>query len=282
MKKVLLFIFFLSCFKPTLKNEKENLLLVSIAPYKFFVQKIAGEGFVVKSIAPAGVNPHAFEPRPKQVEGFMHAKIWFQIGEPFEERLSLCLKEKNPSLLTQDLREDIPLIRFSSHLCPWEKELNDRHVWLSPKLAKKQAFFIKKALCQKFPSQKKIFARNFSSLCDDLDLLDAEIEKRVKNASNKTLLVSHPALGYFCKEYGLSQLSLEFEGKETRLKHLEEISQKLSLQKPSLALAFPQHNNKGAHFLAKKLGIDIRYIDPYSPDYTQMLTTLATWIEETP
>jgi zinc transport system substrate-binding protein len=36
------------------------------------------------------------------------------------------------------------------------------------------------------------------------------------------VLVSHPAFGYFCKDYDLEQISIEVEGKEPRPKDVSE------------------------------------------------------------
>jgi zinc transport system substrate-binding protein len=42
-------------------------VFVSIAPQKYFVQKIGGDLVSVAVLVPAGADPHTYEPKPKQM-----------------------------------------------------------------------------------------------------------------------------------------------------------------------------------------------------------------------
>ena len=48
--------------------------------------------------------------------------------------------------------------------------------------------------------------------------------------------------------------------------------------KPTLAIALPQHNNKGAQLIAEKLRIPVRYVDPYAADYFDTMRKLSELI----
>jgi len=49
-------------------------------------------------------------------------------------------------------------------------------------------------------------------------------------------------------------------------------------QRAELALALPQHNNKGTQIIADRLHLPIRMIDPYSPQYFETMLELAHMI----
>ncbi len=272
-----------SCGKtPAPALNQKPLILVSIAPYRFFAERIAGPAFEVQTVVPAATNPHAFEPTSSQVTEMNRSQAWFRIGEPFELRILPILKNRNPNLTVTDLREGIHLIEEKHELSCKHCSMDhlDRHIWLSPTLAKEQASLIEKALSQQFPEHADTFKKNLGQLSDELTMLDAEIRDILKSVENRTLLVSHPAFGYFCKDYNFVQLSVEYEGKDPRPKHLEEILKRAVSESAELALALPQYNNKGAQLIAEKLHKPVRLIDPYSADYFETMRKLAHLIAD--
>ncbi|MGB7977656.1 MAG: zinc ABC transporter substrate-binding protein [Chlamydiales bacterium] len=262
--------------------ERKPLLLVSIAPYRFLAERIAGAGFEVETVVPAAANPHSFEPTSAQVTHMNRSQVWFRIGEPFETKILPILEKRNGGMTVADLREGIDLIEEKHELgckhCAMDHL--DRHIWLSPKRAIEQARLIERALEKKFPQQSDTFRQNLTQLSIELMALDAEIRDILKSVENRTLLVSHPAFGYFCKDYNFVQLSVEYEGKDPRPKHLEEILKQAVAASAELALALPQYNNKGAQLIAEKLHMPVRLIDPYSADYFETMRKLARLIAD--
>jgi zinc transport system substrate-binding protein len=271
-----------SCGKAPESPSPKPLLLVSIAPYRFLTEQIAGPDFEVKAVVPSNANPHSFEPTSRQVTQMGQGLIWFRIGEPFEAKILPVLKKHNPQMQTQDLRDGIALIEEVHALGCKQCSVDhlDRHIWLSPKLAARQAAFIKDALCKEFPGKKDVFQSNLEDLQIELAALDQEIHAILKPVEKRTILVSHPAFAYFCKEYDFVQLSVEYEGKDPRPKHLEEILKAAVAQNMEVALALPQYNNKGAQLIAEKMDIPIHFIDPYSADYFETMRKLAHLIAD--
>lgn len=262
-------------------SSQKPLILVSIAPYQFIVERIAGNSFDILTVVPQGANPHAYEPTSKQAQSISKGTIWFTIGEPFEKKLLSVLKTKNRSLIEADLRQGIELLEDHTSECSHcSIDHQDRHIWLSPKLASVQADTIARVLGEKFPEKKEIFLENGKILSSELKDLDQEIASVLAAVKERVVLVSHPAFGYFCRDYNFEQLSVEFEGKDPRPRHLEEVIQKALSQSAELALALPQHNNKGAQLIAERLHIPVKLIDPYSPDYFEMLRLLARLIAD--
>lgn len=267
--------------KPAPSGQKP-LVLVSIAPYRFIAERIAGPDFRVETVVPAASNPHSFEPTAAQVTAMGQSQIWFKIGEPFEKKIVPILQAKNPELSVSDLRDGIDLIEDFHELSCKHCSMDhfDRHIWLSPKLAKQQAELIEKVLSEKYPERKDFFHENCLALCKDLSALDEEIREILKGVETRTLLVSHPAFAYFCKDFDLTQLSVEYEGKDPRPKHLEEILKRAIAESAEVALALPQYNNKGAQLIAEKLHKPVRFIDPYSADYFETMRKLAKLIAD--
>ena len=56
--------------------------------------------------------------------------------------------------------------------------------------------------------------------------------------------------------------------------------EKAKVNHAAIALALPQHNNKGAQVIAGEMKVPIRMIDPYSADYFDTMRNLAHMIAE--
>lgn len=273
----------LGCHKaPTpVQGPQKPLVLVSIAPYRSLVERVAGSEIEVQAVVPMGSNPHSFEPTSQEVARMERAAVWFCIGEPFEAKIAPILQLRNPNLVVVDLRKDIPMIEegdMECHHCGMDHF--DRHIWLSPQLASVQVAHIEKTLQAAFPEQGNM-VENRDLLQRDLAALDGEIRALLEPVKDRTIIVSHPAFGYFCKDYRLEQLSVEYEGKDPRPKQLEHTMHRAAMEGATLALALPQYNNKGAQMIADKLHVPVKLIDPYSSDYFATMRKLAHLIAET-
>lgn len=249
-------------------------ILVSIAPQEAFVKKIVGDFADIHILVPAGSNPHLYEPTPKQMVEAGHCIIWFRIGESFETRALPFLQERYPQLTIVDTRQGLSLIPCvgcqSGH-----HGGEDTHIWLSPRLVKKQAETMAKALYEKFPKRKKFFESNLIHFKKELTELDAWIDKLMAPLPLRTLLVSHPAFAYFCRDYDLRQLSIEQEGREPLPKYQTWLIEQIRQLKLRAVFTLKQYNNKGAELLAKELNLTICPLDPYSPDYLENMRFMA-------
>lgn len=260
-------------------SPQKPLVLVSIAPYKLFASRIGGDCINVQSIVPQAANAHTFEPTPRQREELLQACVWFRIGEPFEKPL-IPLLPKSSRIV--DLRDGIEMLTTEDNApCPHcTADGGDRHIWMSPSLAKRQAETIAQTLSAEFPQHREQFEMRLSTLLTDLEKLDKQIRETLQHAKRRSLLVSHPAFGYFCRDFDLRQLSVEVEGKDPRPRHLEQLLQTAKNDPPAVALALPQHNNKGVQILAQGLCVQIQMVDPYSSDYFSMMQELAEKIAQ--
>lgn len=271
MKKLLFFIlplfFFFSCDKHT-QEPKALTVAVSLPPYTYFVKRIAGDTVTVVPIVPAQSNPHVFEPTPKQVLQLKEASLWLRSREGFENKIINVLKDQNPNLAIVDLSENLP------------DEEEDRHIWLSPRQAREQALLIADALIELNPDSKKLYLENLNLFLDELQKVDEEIAALLSPYKDQAILTSHPAFGFFCKDYGLVQLSIECEGKDPLPKDLENTLEQAKVHKVASILIQPQYNNRGAEVIATHLGLPVYSIDPYSTDYFKNLRHITSLISK--
>jgi len=276
------FLFLVSC------QNKENApskyqVLVSLPPYLYFVERIAEDTVNVATLVPPGSNPHTYEPTPKEVERTFKVALWLRLGESYDKKILNVLKEHSPKLDVVEMTQGISLLEECEHdhvtedsaHCHALGDGRDLHIWLSPKLAKTQAKTIAAALCKLLPENTQKYEENLRTLLQDLDNLDQEIITMLAPAKGQTILVSHPAFGYFCQEYHLLQLSIEFEGKDPLPQHISQILSAANKYHIKSILVEPQYSTKGAELIAEKLKLPIYIVDPYSSDYINNLRSIA-------
>ncbi|MBA2726806.1 MAG: zinc ABC transporter substrate-binding protein [Parachlamydiaceae bacterium] len=257
-------------------------VLVSVAPDKFFVEKIAGDTATVLLMVPAGASSHSFEPTPKQMMNAAHADLWFQIGEGFEPRASLALKRFQPSLQLIDLRKGLDLIVCNEgeegycKCCHGTHDSAiDPHFWLSAREAKKQAVTIANALSLRYPEHQQLYKERLVKFLKELEDLDLEITKILDPWTNRVIMVSHPAYAYFCRDYNIKQLSIEFEGKDPTPSQLTKILKQAKEYKIATIFIQMQYNNKGARLIAKEIGANVVTLDPYAEDFFASMREIA-------
>jgi zinc transport system substrate-binding protein len=275
MKKylVLLFILLAGCFGPSKKSLKP-IVLTTIAPYAYFTEQIAGDAVTTEVLVPANANPHMYEPSPKQVEKAAAAKIWIRIGDPNEQKILPFLKEKN--IQDINLSEGHTWLALTDHTCGWHlSEGKDLHLWLDPRIAAKQAEKIYQSLAQTWPEHQKEFEKNYQDLAKRLDALDQKIAADLKPLKHSTLLLSHPALGYYCARYGLHQMAVECDGKDPLPKQAAHLVKEAKAHHVKVVFTEPQYNNKGAELIAEKLHLPICQINPYDADYFKSMNQIT-------
>jgi len=262
-----LLLLFIGCTTPEKKSSSPIITVaVSLPPYTYFVNKIALDTVAVVPIVPAQSNPHLFEPTPKQVQAIQEAQLWIRSHESFEDKILTVLKEQNPNLSIIDLSANLP------------KEITDRHIWLSPRLAQEQATQIAHALTQLSPHHAAFYQKNLNQFIEELKILDSEITIQLAPFKNKAILTSHPAFGLFCRDYGLIQLSIECEGKDPLPRDLEHTLAQAKIHQIAHILLQPQYNNRGAEMIADHLSLPISTIDPYAHNYIENLRHITQMI----
>jgi zinc transport system substrate-binding protein len=271
--------FFIIFITPWVSLYAEPTVLVSIAPHKTFVKEIAGDTVTVQVAVPAGSSSHTFEPTSRQMIQMSQADIWFRLGEGFEKRLLHVLNSYNPDIQVVDLREHANMIcsdhdhHHGHHRC--SEDFRDVHTWLSPREVKKQAIDIANTLIKKYPQHQALYKKNLQTFIEKLVTLDSDITKTLASQKGSYFLVSHPAYAYFARDYGLKQLSVEFEGRDPTPQQLTKLLRQVKDLNICTIFIQPQHSNKGANLVATQIQASVVTLDPYSEDYFVNMRNLA-------
>lgn len=285
-KKILRTIFFILCLIGvsaqawSAEEGRSHQVLVSVAPHKCFVEKIAGDTVDVILMVPAGASAHTYEPTPKQMLNATKADIWFYVGEGFEARVKRSLESYNSQMRFADMRTNVNLITFDNDeykpcSCCKKHSCYDLHYWLSPRQAKAQAETIAKALIECYPENAELYRNNLNSIQEELTILDRDIIEILKRPHNPVVLVSHPAYAYFCRDYGVRQLPIEIEGKDPTPGQLTKLLEAARFHQVKRVFVQVQYSSKGARLVAAELGACVVDLNPYAEQYFDSLREIA-------
>lgn len=271
MKKILLL---LLLFLPLACWAESKSVLVTITPYRYLVDQIAGDTIKTYVLVPPGANMHTYEPTPKQVMGISGVDLWFRMGETLESKILPSLKNYNPKVKIVDLRQGVDLL-CSAGGCSHCNSGCDLHFWMSPRIMKEQAKTIARELSLLYPENRALYEKNLQTLLTTLDNLDQEIQTTLAPLQERSFFVSHPAYGYFAKDYNLTQYSVEFEGKDPTPKQLTELLKTARSLGVKTIFTQTQFQNKGAKLVADELGGSVIEFNPYNENYPEELRKMA-------
>ena len=256
-------------------------IFVSILPQRYFVQRIAGSTAQVSVMVRPGADPVTYEPSPRQMAELAGAQAYLRIGVPFEEAWLGKIKKSYPGLAIIDTRQGITLRHIEGHHHEQDQGHEsgdmamDPHIWLSPRLVKRQAETIYKTLVALNPSQKEAYTENYREFTQDLEKVDQEIGSIIGDGQGRKFLVFHPAWGYFADEYGLCQIPIEVAGKEPTAKELAQTIDLARRENIKVIFVQSQFDTKPAEAVARAVGGKVVQIDPLAEDYLANLVAIA-------
>ncbi len=220
---ILLGITLIGCGKSTetsAQNSKEDKLniVVSIYPLKEFTEKIAGDKAEVTCLVPDNVEPHDYEPKTKDFEDLTKSNAFIYNGLGMESWIGSVndtIKDKN--ILIVDSSDGVQARK--------EEDAIDPHSWLSLKNAEIQSENIKNTLVKLDAKNKEYYEENYNKFKEQLESLYNEYKTKFDGLNKKNFITGHAAFGYLCRDFGLTQKSVEnlFAEGEPTPKQLEDL-----------------------------------------------------------
>lgn len=266
----------------------EDRAIVSIAPLKPLVEGILGEDFEVSVLVPQGASPETFEPTPKQLREVESARFVFGTGLlEFEQEL-LHRIARNEQIV--NLSQGIELIagtcshahhNHSNHSNYSHDHAHgiDPHIWCSPKALGKMAENMYNAIARSMPDSVN-YDKNYTTLCIRLLELDEEVTELCRQSPRKTFFIYHPALTYLARDYGLTQVAIEHEGKEPSAKHLARIIEQARAEEVKHIFYQSEFPASAVEVICKDTNTNAVEINPLEEDIFANISKIATLITE--
>lgn len=167
-----------------------------------FVKNIGGETVLVNVITPPGIEPHDYEPTPKDLIVIRRSNIFIYNGGGFDN-----WAEKLTSTIDQGSATPIISLNMSEHLNKQdllienETHIPNPHYWLDPVLAVKEVEVMRDFLIEKNPSQETMYRENAQRYIKKLMNLNQEYEVGLRTCKLREIIVSHNAFTYLGSRY---------------------------------------------------------------------------------
>ena len=129
------------------------------------------------------------------------------------------------------------------------------------------------------PDRASVFAERRAELDIELDALDEALMKELAPLNGKCLYVYHPAWGYFCDAYGLTQVAVEIEGKEPSDHELTRLHERIRADGAKVIFVQPQISSASVEAVAKAVGARVDVLDPMVRDIPSNLMDVARRIK---
>ena len=266
------------------EKDERPVLAVSIEPQRQILEQIVGDRYRVVSLMPSGENPETFDPSPRRRIDVENAKAYFKTGYLiFENNLEMTAKDKSVFVNASEGIE--PVYGTHSHDAAHSEFLPvdhdddhalgaDPHVWTSVRNARIMASNMTKRLVEIDPTNAAEYQKNLQRYDAHLDSLDQAFATTLSNARG-AFLVWHPSLSYFARDYGLEQIAVSSDTKETSIGTVRHIIDEATSD--SVGVFFYQENIDSRQATTISAGIGARLV-PYNPvDYNweQQLSTIV-------
>ncbi|HEX9723526.1 MAG TPA: zinc ABC transporter substrate-binding protein [Vicinamibacteria bacterium] len=243
---------------------------VSVLPQAFFVERIAGERVRIQVMIPPGANPSTFEPSIDALKSLSGAVLYVALGHPHFAFEAAWIEK----LLAEQPRLDVIRVMSESG-----DRNDDPHIWLSPRLVRVQAERIGAALQKVLPEDEDALQANLVDFLSEIETLDAELRTRLEPYQGRKIFVFHSAWGYFTRDYGLVQVSLEEGSKTPGAGALASFIEEAKREKARVIFVQPQFSQESARVVAQEIGAGVELLDPLARDWPSNLRRVAAAFE---
>ncbi|HUR84628.1 MAG TPA: metal ABC transporter substrate-binding protein [Solirubrobacteraceae bacterium] len=155
---------------------------------------VAGDRAEVRQILSANSDPHAYEPRPSDVEAVTGADIVLRSGGDLDDWLEGVLDNAGSGAKTVTLLDSVQVRRPG-----------DPHWWQDPRNAENAVVVIHRALVAADPDGRPAYDANAVHYVRDLRRMDTAIAACMRSipARRRKLVTDHDALGYYAGRYDI-------------------------------------------------------------------------------
>lgn len=231
-------------------------LSVTMEPYRYIVEAVAGDNWCVRSVVAKGANPETFDPTPSDILALSDSEVYFMVGGlGFEDAWKSRIADIHPDLRIVDTSIGV------------NRDKGDPHLWTSPDNVSIIAENICETLCRLDTLSAAYYRRRLGSFKKSVQRTDSIITCKLRDCRSRAFLIFHPSLTYFSNRYGLSQIAIEHDGKEPSVFGMKSVTDSARLYGVKYILVQAEFDTRNAQAIANELGMQVVEIDPLNYDW---------------
>jgi zinc transport system substrate-binding protein len=125
------------------------------------------------------------------------------------------------------------------------------------------------------PDDAREYQSNYDVFISKIDWLDMELKTIFADRQDLQFLVFHPSWGYFARTYGLTQVSIEIEGKDPKPAQLRALIEYARAQHIKVVFVQPQFSTRSARQIAREIGGKVVTADSLALNWSENLKEVA-------
>jgi zinc transport system substrate-binding protein len=145
----------------------------------------------------------------------------------------------------------------------------DPHIWLSLSNVSTMATNIYNGLAAVDPENKDYYRQNLDSYLAELDELDHTFRQGFSELENRVFIIQHPSLGYFARDYNLTQVATEEGGSDATIQSMVRTIKQAKENNIKIIFVSPQFPPNVADAVAREINGVVEPLDSLAPDYTE-------------
>ncbi len=256
---------------------------VSIAPQKYFIERLTDTLIEVNVLIPSGSSHATYSPTPSQLVKLNQSQAYIKIGHiSFETTWYDRLKDANKSMKWFDLSENIGTIETEHHHHDHDHACShdtDPHIWTSPLHVKAIIKNLKTVLIQLYPEYKATIESNYQLFNKDLDNLNNRLLKLAEKKPGLSFMIFHPAYSYLAETYHFNQISIEFEGKTPSPARMQKTIKEARDKHIKTIYIQQEFDRKVAETIAKSINAETVQVNPLSENWMEEMDRFITHLE---
>ena len=222
-----------------------------------FAKVIGGDRVGVYGVLKPNVDPHDYEPSPKDLDSLRTAKVIVKNGVHLEAWFDDAATASGTKGTIVDASTGIKIRTADEQTEPE----GDPHVWHDPRNAKQMVATMLAAFVAADPAGATIYEANAARYSAELDALDIDIAAQIAKLPNKKLVTNHDAFGYYVDRYGLEfvgSIIPSFEtSAEVSASELDDLVDKIKAQGVKAVFAESALPSKVAKTIGKEAGVKV-------------------------
>lgn len=261
------------------KTGDKPVITVSIQPQKYFLEQITGDKIDIRCLLSSGANPENYEPSMSHLVNLGKSEAYFCIGNiGFETAIVDKVRANNPDIRIFNNSEGIELITGTHSHRHGDNDVVeevDPHTWSSVKNARIIASNMYRAVVDMDPANREYYTRNYEIFVSRLDSLDSRLAAMLAPCRGRAFVVWHPSLSYFARDYGLEQISIGSESKESSVRAMQARIDEAIADSVKVFFFQKEFDTRQAQVVNEQIGAEMVTINPLDYKWRDEMLIIA-------
>lgn len=177
-------------------------------PMAEFARQVGGRYVQVSTLVKPGVEPHDYDPTPRDIAGIYKSKVFVYNGAGLEHWTGKLQGDLSANHVVSVNASNGIVLHAKDASDTENTSSTDPHIWMDPVLAIKEVSNIRDGLIKADQTHANTYRANAASYVTQLHALDQQFKTGLSHCQNHTIITSHQAFSYLAAQYDLDAVGI--------------------------------------------------------------------------